>query len=173
MDKKHTRLWSLSLIIISCVTVIWAVCNLVNIELPDVIVRIMGVLDICAIPVLVYTSIKKRDLVSQKNNTKWVGEKSKHYSKRVSIKIRKVESVGRSERMANIITSIRILCSIALLFCQSLSPTFYLLYLVAGFTDMLDKIDSYNGYSCLALYMDMYYRVNQDNQCCFWICSAE
>lgn len=70
MDKMHTRLWSLSLIIISCVTVIWAVCNLVNIELPDVIVRIMGVLDICAIPVLVYTSIKKRDLVSQKNNTK-------------------------------------------------------------------------------------------------------
>lgn len=61
MDKKHTRLWSLSLITISVVTVIWAVCNLVNIELPDVIVRIMGVLDICAIPVLVYTSIKKRD----------------------------------------------------------------------------------------------------------------
>lgn len=40
--------------------------------------------------------------------------------------------------MANIITSIRILCSIALLFCQSLSPMFYLLYLVAGFTDMID-----------------------------------
>ena len=40
--------------------------------------------------------------------------------------------------MANIITSIRILCSIALLFCQSLSPTFYLLYVVAGFTDMID-----------------------------------
>ncbi len=61
MDKKYTRLWSLSLITISVITVIWAVCNLVNIELPDVIVRIMGVLDICAIPVLVYTSIKKRD----------------------------------------------------------------------------------------------------------------
>lgn len=61
MDKKYTRLWRLSLITISVITVIWAVCNLVNIELPDVIVRIMGVLDICAIPVLVYTSIKKRD----------------------------------------------------------------------------------------------------------------
>ena len=61
MDKKYTRLWSLSLITISVITVIWAVCNLVNIELPDVIVRIMAVLDICAIPVLVYTSIKKRD----------------------------------------------------------------------------------------------------------------
>ena len=40
--------------------------------------------------------------------------------------------------MANIITSIRILCSIALFFCPTLSPAFYSLYLVAGFTDMID-----------------------------------
>lgn len=40
--------------------------------------------------------------------------------------------------MANIITSIRILCSIALLLCPALSPTFYFLYIVAGFTDMID-----------------------------------
>ncbi len=40
--------------------------------------------------------------------------------------------------MANIITSIRILCSIALLFCPTLSPAFYVIYLAAGFTDMID-----------------------------------
>ena len=40
--------------------------------------------------------------------------------------------------MANIITGIRILCSIALVFCPTLSPVFYSLYLVAGFTDMID-----------------------------------
>lgn len=40
--------------------------------------------------------------------------------------------------MANIITSIRILCSIALLFCPTLSPLFYVLYSVAGITDMID-----------------------------------
>ena len=61
MDKKNTRLWGLSLLIISIVTVIWAVCNIVGLELPDVAVRIMGVLDICAIPVLVYTSTKKKE----------------------------------------------------------------------------------------------------------------
>ena len=62
MDKINTRMWNLSLIIISIVTVIWAVCNMVGLELPDVAVRIMGVLDICAIPVLVYTtSIKKKE----------------------------------------------------------------------------------------------------------------
>ena len=57
--KKNTILWSLSLFIISVVTVIWAVCNIAGIELPDVAVRIMGVLDICAVPVLVYTSIRR------------------------------------------------------------------------------------------------------------------
>lgn len=40
--------------------------------------------------------------------------------------------------MANIITSIRILCSVALLFCPTLSPAFYVIYLAAGFTDMID-----------------------------------
>lgn len=40
--------------------------------------------------------------------------------------------------MANIITSIRIICSIALLFCQALTASFYALYIVAGITDMID-----------------------------------
>lgn len=40
--------------------------------------------------------------------------------------------------MANVITSIRIICSIALIWCPALSPSFYALYLLAGFTDMID-----------------------------------
>lgn len=40
--------------------------------------------------------------------------------------------------MANIITGFRILCSIFLLFIPAFSPEFYILYLVAGFTDMID-----------------------------------
>ena len=58
MNKTNTRLWGLSLIVISVIAFILAVCNMAEIELPDVVVRIMGVLDICAIPVLAYTSIK-------------------------------------------------------------------------------------------------------------------
>lgn len=61
MNKKNTILWWLSFSIISVVTVIWAVCNIVGIELSDMTVRIMGVLDICAMPVLIYASIKKKD----------------------------------------------------------------------------------------------------------------
>ena len=40
--------------------------------------------------------------------------------------------------MANFITSVRILCSIALLFCPVLSIAFYVLYLFAGISDILD-----------------------------------
>ena len=40
--------------------------------------------------------------------------------------------------MANIITSLRILISVALLFCPAFSPVFYVLYLSAGFSDMID-----------------------------------
>ncbi len=40
--------------------------------------------------------------------------------------------------MANIITCIRIVCSIALLFCPAFSPVFYALYIAAGVSDMAD-----------------------------------
>lgn len=40
--------------------------------------------------------------------------------------------------MANIITAIRIVCGIALLFFPAFSPVFYALYIVAGVSDMID-----------------------------------
>ena len=40
--------------------------------------------------------------------------------------------------MANFITFIRILCSIAILFCPVFSVAFYALYITAGLTDMID-----------------------------------
>ena len=40
--------------------------------------------------------------------------------------------------MANLITGIRIVCSIALLFCPVFSPAFYALYITAGVSDMTD-----------------------------------
>lgn len=40
--------------------------------------------------------------------------------------------------MANAITCTRIIISIVLLFCPAFSMSFYALYLIAGFTDMID-----------------------------------
>ena len=41
-------------------------------------------------------------------------------------------------RTANLITGTRILCSVSLLFCPALSLSFFVLYFVAGLTDMID-----------------------------------
>ncbi|MBR6402150.1 MAG: CDP-alcohol phosphatidyltransferase family protein [Eubacterium sp.] len=41
-------------------------------------------------------------------------------------------------KMANVITGIRIVCSIALLFSPLFSNTFYTLYIIAGISDMVD-----------------------------------
>lgn len=41
-------------------------------------------------------------------------------------------------RIANLITGTRILCSIVLLFCPAFSLSFFVLYLAAGLTDMID-----------------------------------
>ena len=40
--------------------------------------------------------------------------------------------------MANVVTCIRIACSLALLLCPALSVTFYALYITAGASDMID-----------------------------------
>lgn len=40
--------------------------------------------------------------------------------------------------MANVITGIRIICSIVLLFCPVFSPAFFALYITAGVSDMID-----------------------------------
>ncbi len=45
---------------------------------------------------------------------------------------------GRLFNLANTITGIRIVCSIALLFCPVFSPVFYALYITAGVSDMVD-----------------------------------
>ena len=42
--------------------------------------------------------------------------------------------------MANVITGLRILVSAVLLFCPVFSPIFYVLYLIAGLSDMADGI---------------------------------
>ena len=55
--------------------------------------------------------------------------------------------------MANIITIIRILCSIAILFCPVFSVAFYSLYITAGLSDMIDgwvarKTNTVSDFGC-------------------------
>ena len=60
MEKRVRILWSVSLFIIACVSLIIAVSNMASLELPDIAKRILGIIDLLSIPVLVYSSIKLR-----------------------------------------------------------------------------------------------------------------
>ena len=58
---NNKLLWTLSLLVICCITIVWTVCRFAGIELADSVVRIMGVMDLCAIPVLIYATVKIRE----------------------------------------------------------------------------------------------------------------
>lgn len=56
--KKAPVMWTVSLLAISVVTLVLAFSNIVGVELPDVWKRLLGVIDLIALPVLAYTSVK-------------------------------------------------------------------------------------------------------------------
>ena len=59
MKKKSDLMWSISLIAIGIATIILAGANIVGIDLPDMLVRLLGIVGLVALPILVYSIIKK------------------------------------------------------------------------------------------------------------------
>ena len=58
-SKIINTMWSISLMVIGVATIILAAANIVAIELPDIIVRVLGVFDLVSLPVLVFSTVKK------------------------------------------------------------------------------------------------------------------
>ena len=58
-SKVINTMWSFSLMAISIATIILAGANIVAIELPDIIVRVLGVIDFVSLPVFVFSTVKK------------------------------------------------------------------------------------------------------------------
>ena len=61
MKKKNDLMWCFSLLIIVALaaTIILAGSNIIGIELPDIAVRIIGIIDLIALHVMVYTTVRK------------------------------------------------------------------------------------------------------------------
>lgn len=59
MKKKNDLMWCFSLLIISVATIILAGSNIIGIELPDIAVRIIGIVNLIALPILAYATVKK------------------------------------------------------------------------------------------------------------------
>ena len=43
MQNNLRKLWGISLLIISCISLIIGICNLVSADLPDILKRILGI----------------------------------------------------------------------------------------------------------------------------------
>lgn len=59
MKKKNDLLWSLSLFVIGIATIVLAGSNLIGINLPGIAVRILGIIDLIALPVLAFSTVQK------------------------------------------------------------------------------------------------------------------
>lgn len=60
MDKKNRTLWCVGALIIAVVAVVWTACQGAGVDLPDWAIRILGLLDLAAVAILGYASIKRR-----------------------------------------------------------------------------------------------------------------
>ncbi|MGN0667312.1 MAG: hypothetical protein ACI4KF_12400 [Huintestinicola sp.] len=58
-SKIINIMWSISLAVIGIAAFILAGANIAAIELPDIIVRVLGVIDLAALPVLAFSTVKK------------------------------------------------------------------------------------------------------------------
>ena len=59
MKTKNDLVWSISLMIIGVATFILAGSNIIGLELPDIVIRIIGIIDLIALPFLGYATVKK------------------------------------------------------------------------------------------------------------------
>lgn len=59
MKNKNDLIWGISLIVIGITTLVLAGSNIIGLTLPDAVVRILGIIDLIALPFLAYTTVKK------------------------------------------------------------------------------------------------------------------
>ncbi len=57
--KIRDKLWGISLIVIGISTLVLVIPDIVGFELPMILARIFGVVELIALPVLVFTTVKK------------------------------------------------------------------------------------------------------------------
>ncbi len=62
MKNKIDLIWGISLIVIGISAILLAGSNIIGLELPDIAIRMIGVLDIIALPVLIVATVKKLNI---------------------------------------------------------------------------------------------------------------
>ena len=58
-NKKMTFVWSITLLILCVSTLVIAVTRIVGIDLPDIMIRVLGIVELISLPIFAFTSVKK------------------------------------------------------------------------------------------------------------------
>ena len=67
--KGYKTAWTVSLLVIVCIVIVYAGLRIAKIAIPDTVIRILGILDLTAIVVLVYSTVKLRTEKKEKKST--------------------------------------------------------------------------------------------------------
>ena len=67
--KGYKTAWNVSLLVIVCVVIAYAGFRIAKTAVPDTVIRILGVLDLIAIFVLVYSTVKLRTEKKEKKTS--------------------------------------------------------------------------------------------------------
>lgn len=59
MKTKQDLIWGISLIVIGIDTLVLTGSKIIGLTLPDVVARIIGIIDLIALPFFAYTTVKK------------------------------------------------------------------------------------------------------------------
>lgn len=59
--NSYRNAWKISLVVIVIITLVFTISSFSGFDLPDALIRIFGVLDLAAVVVLVFTSIRLKN----------------------------------------------------------------------------------------------------------------
>lgn len=57
--SKILRVWGFSLMVISVITLVIAVTRILDISMPDTLIRVLGMIELIALPVFAFTTVKR------------------------------------------------------------------------------------------------------------------
>jgi hypothetical protein len=72
--KSYRLAWTASILAIVCITIASAACGFAGIRMPDALTRILGILDLCAVAVLAFASVKLKIWKNEKHREETEGK---------------------------------------------------------------------------------------------------
>lgn len=69
--SKILQVWGISLMVISVITLVIAITRILDIAMPDTVIRMLGMIELIALPVFAFSTVKRfKEMKEQKEEKK-------------------------------------------------------------------------------------------------------